>query len=1160
MTRARGDRVQTRYLEDTLTHWKTVVSAAALLLVCGFLHPSAADAQVLYGSIVGNVQDSSGAALPGATVTITSRETNLSRTAVSNETGAYTFTNVQAGTYDVKVSLQGFKESVSTAVPVTVNTVSRVDAHLEIGQLSETVTVQSESQLLQTDKADTHTEIRSETITELPLPQNRNYQSLINLVPGATPAGFQNSEVDTPGRALSANVNGMDKNTNGTKTDGATNVNVWLPHHTMYVAPAETIDTVNVSTSNFDAEQGNAGGAAITVVTKSGTNDFKGSAFAFYNNQNFNARPYFATEKPDASSHIDGATLGGPIARNKLFFFGAWEGQYQRTPAQFFYDVPPDALRAGDFSQAYNADGSLQVIYDPMSGNADGTGRVPFPGNRIPANRISGIAKQIQALYPEPNLAGSATGANVGGQTISRNYVREQNRKFDRNNVDFKVNYNLSSSTQVWGKYSRMGANVNSPQAFLGYSGELVGDTTVNMYTFGNTWTLSPTMVFDATLGISKMNHQSEESDITLGNFGLDTLGIPGMNGGRNFSSDPRYAGMPAFLMGDCWCGFSTIGNFNGWDPVQRDERTYAFASNLTKLKGAHEFRFGYSVNKLQLEHWQPELGYGPRGTMWAATNSTALNGGAQDPNIYNIHAAFLLGLMSYAATSVQNELMTTREWQHNMYGRDRWQVSDKLTLDLGLRYEYYPLMTRANRGIERVVGADDFNSTRNLDQLVVALGGVGGNPTDLGIKVSKSLFAPRLGTVYRLNENNVFRTGYGITYNPLPFSRPLRGYFPLTLASEFFADEPYGWATTLEQGIPDITSPDVSSGLVPLPNSYAMRTPAGDVSRSRIHSWNVSYERRLPWDVGVDVAYVGTAKNGGFTDIDANASDTPGGGQASRPFMQNGIGRSNSLQLWGPWAKSRYHSLQVAINRPFKNGLMLKGAYTLSRAKNEVDEDGWSQLTYSAPSLRNRNYALAGYDRPHMFQMAFVYELPYKVSSAQNKLIAAVLGDWQVNGIYSAVSGTPFTVTASGAQLNMPGNSANSIPNTADLNGDYTIIGEHGDAGFFFDPKSFSQPQGAVLGNTGRNQFRGPGYQNLDFSIFRGFPLGAAGKRVEFRAEFFNLTNTPKWGNPTNDVTSTSFGRTYDVGSRSGIANNGSGGDAGAGERQIRFGLRFQF
>jgi len=1097
------------------------------LLALGCLGASVAQAQVLYGSIVGNVEDSSGAALPGATVTITSKETGLSKTVVTNDVGSYTFTNVLAGVYDVKVSLQGFKESVKADVPVTVNTVSRADAKLEIGALTETVTVESQTSLLQTDKADTHTEIKSAAITQLPLQQNRNYQSLINLVPGATPGVMQNSEVDTPGRALSTNVNGLNRNNNGTKTDGATNVNIWLPHHTMLVSPAETIDTVNVSTSNFDAEQGMAGGAAITVITKSGTNQFKGSAFEFYNNESLNAKPYFSTTKQPSHAHITGATMGGPIMKNKLFFFGGWEGQYQKTLSQQFFDVPPAALRAGDFSQAFNSDGSLQVIYDPTTGNPDGTGRTPFPGNQIP--NIDAIAAKIQALFPTSNLAGNA-GRNVGGANVSRNYVQDANRKFDRNNYDFKVNYNATTQGQIWGKYSHMGASVDSPQAYLGYQPNvLTGDTTVNQYTVGTTWTFSPTMVFDATYGISKMTHESTAGDFGLGNFGLDTLGIPGTNGGANFSNDPRYAGMPAFLT-----GFSTVGNDDGWAPVQRDERTYALTANLTKLHNNHEFRFGYSLNRLRMNHWQPELGYGPRGHWQFASNATALNGG-QTANIYNQYASFLLGLANYAALSVQNELMTTREWQHGLYARDRWQVSNKLTLDLGLRYEYYPLMTRADRGIEQV----------DLSTLNVRLGGVGGNPKDLGIKVSKGLFAPRLGAVYRLNDNTVLRTGYGITYDPLPFSRPLRGFYPLTIAEELNTTNPFQPVTTLDAGVPDIAGPDISSGTIPLPNSYSMRTPANDVSRGRIQSWNVAIERRIKYDISLDVAYVGTHGAGGYADLDINASTTPGCGADCQPFYTK-FGRSNPLNLWGPRTKSNYHSLQVAINRPFKNGILLKGAYTLSRAKNETDDDGWAGLDYNAPSQLSRNYALAGYDRTHVFQMAFVYEVPYKTT--QSKDVAhLILGDWQVNGVFSAYSGTPFTIGADGAQLNMPGNHQ-----TADLTGSYKVLDKHGSAGTYFDTSAFSQPQGVVFGNTGRNEFRGPGAWNLDFSLFRGFPVGKADRRFEFRMEVFNLLNHPNWGNPDTDVNSSTFGQTFSVGT--------GARDAGTGERQIRLGVRFQF
>ena len=1096
-----------------------LIAAIGVLAMAIGLAPATARAQVLYGSIVGTVRDTSGATVPGATVTITNTQTNLERTTVSNETGIYSFTNVLPGTYNVKVSLQGFKEVQRTDVPVEIGNPSRVDVALEVGNLTETVTVASQAQLLQTDKADVHTELKSKEIAELPLAAYRNYQTLINLVPGAMPSSFQNSEVDTPGRSLRTFVNGQNPNNNGTRTDGATNVNVWLPHHNMYVSPAETVESVNVSTDNFDAEQGMAGGAAITVITKSGTNDLSGSAFEFYNNQDLNARPYFQTTKTPSSAHIAGATLGGPVMKNKLFYFGSWEGQYQRSTATAFYDVPPAALRSGDFSQAFNSDGSLQVIYDPLTGNADGTGRTPFPGNIIPANRISGIAQQIQNLYPMPNASGSS-GANVGGASVSRNYTRDQRRTFDRNNYDFKMNWNRSSAQQIWGKYSRMGANVVNLY-HLGYDGGGNGDTTVQQATFGTTWTLSPTTVLDATYGASWMDQEVTGGDFDLGRFGAQTLGIPGTNAGSFGVNDSRYNGMPDFRT-----GFSALGDTDNWAPVFRHERTYNFSTNITKLRGAHEFRAGYSVNLLTLDHWQPELGAGPRGRLDFATNATALNGG-QTGNFYNQYAAMLLGNVYEAQQALQYEEMTGREWQHGFYARDRWNLNEKTTLDLGLRYEYYPLMTRFNRGIETV----------DLDTLDVLLGGVGGNPKDLGIKVSKTLFAPRLGFVYRLNDKTVFRSGYGLTYDPLPFSRPLRGFYPLTINGDFVPVSPFGYATTLDQGIPQVVGPDLSAGRFPLPNVYSMRFPEKDVSRGYIHSWNVAVERQLAYDLSVDVAYVGTAGRNGYADLDINAGQTPGAGVNGQPYYVK-FGRKISLNSWGPRTKTDYHSLQVAINRPFKNGLLLKGAYTLSRAKNMTDEDGWASLSYNAPSVYDRNYALAGYDRTHVFQMAFVYEIPYKTSDDGNKAMHVVFGDWQVNGIFSAFSGTPFTVTASSAQLNMPNNLQ-----TANLTGSYDVIGKKGGSGYYFDPSAFSQPQGAVFGDTGRNQFRGPGQWNLDFSLFRNIPFGGR-RKAEFRAEFFNLTNTPKWGNPSSSITSSTFGQTFSV----------------SGERQIRLGVRFQF
>jgi hypothetical protein len=315
-------------------------ASSRLLSACAVLFAASVavapvHAQILYGSIVGTVTDAQGGHVPGATVTIVSKETNLTRDTVSDSEGNYNLTNVLAGSYDVKVSLTGFRETVRTAVPVSIGQISRVDMALQVGTLSEVVTVQSAAELLQTDKADVSTELKSDAITSMPLNRFRNYQALLNLVPGTSPMAFGNAETDTPARSLATNVNGQANTVNSTRTDGATNMNIWLPNHNMYISPAETVDTVNVSTSSFDAEQGMAGGAAVTVITKSGTNQFRGALFEFYNGDKLNATPYYfgsAATKPGKlplKQNNFGGTIGGPIKRDKVFFFGSFEGRLQ---------------------------------------------------------------------------------------------------------------------------------------------------------------------------------------------------------------------------------------------------------------------------------------------------------------------------------------------------------------------------------------------------------------------------------------------------------------------------------------------------------------------------------------------------------------------------------------------------------------------------------------------------------------------------------------------------------------------------------------------------------------------------------------------------------------------------------------------------------------
>src|SRR5688572_2617000 len=1095
-------------------------------------------AQILYGNIVGVVKDTQGAVMPGAVITIVNRDTNLTRETNADAQGNYSLVNVLPGPYDVKVSLQGFRDYVRSGVPVTIGQTSRVEVTLEIGELTETITVASSTNLLQTDLADVHTELRAGEIEALPLNRFRNYQALMNLVPGTTPMAFGNAETDTPARSLATNVNGQPNTNNSTRTDGATNMNIWLPNHNMYISPAETVDAVNISTSSFDAEQGMAGGAAVTVITKSGTNNFKGSAFEFYNGSELNSKPAFfgvgpAPPKLPLKANTFGGTIGGPVARDRVFFFTSYEG-YKREHSLFtFFSVPDERLRAGDFSQAVNTNGTVQQIYNPFTGAANGADRQQFANNRIPANMIDPIALKIMQLYPLPNVPG------IGAGGLTNNYRREETRTVDRKNFDVKLNFNRNTNHQIWTKCSMMDAVVDDLTNYLGPAPDAEGDggfTRVYQATAGQTWTLSSTMLMDMTFGFGRQDQEVLGPDFQSGNYGLDTLGIPGTN--DQGIGDQRYAGYPRFQMSPAGSGFNDVGNRDGWNPIYRDERTYSLTANVTKLRGSHDFRTGYTLNFLYLDHWQPETG-NPRGHFNFLGNTTALRGG-QTANFYNQYASFMLGLIGTANKSLQNELMTGREWQHALYLRDRWSPSDKLTVDLGLRWEYYPIMHRADgRGIDRVDPAS----------LNVLVAGRGGNDQNNGMKAALDNFAPRLGAIYRLNDKTVLRSGYGITYNAQPWARALRGDndYPVTVASTYQNAEQFAYYAPLAQGIPTLVGPDTSTGRVRLDNAAIVYTPeVGNVDRGMVQTWNVAVERRLPYDISVDAAYVGAKGTGGWAGLDINAPTTLGVGDAGRPYAS--MGRIQPLWSWGQRLRTRYDSMQVALNKPFTRGLLFKGAYTLSKSMNDNDQDGRATLLWNTPSEVYRNWGPAGFDRRHNFQLAFAYQLPWQSTGSYESILNALVQDWQINGMFAAFSGTPFHVIAAGTSLNTPQNQQ-----MANLVGDFTVLGNAAPNGNWFDPAAFAQPTNVGFGNVTRNQFYGPGGKNVDFSLFRSFPVGGS-RRLEARIQVNNLFNWVVLANPQNNITSGTFGQV------TGIAGDAALTNAAYRERQVALGLRFTF
>ncbi len=1121
-----------------------VLWTALCLLTLSLVSVDSAQAQVLYGSVSGNVKDATGGSIPGVEVSITNPATNFTQTAVTNEAGAYLISNVPKGTYTMKVTMSGFREYVNENVVITVGSVTRQDIALEVGGVTETVTVSGAGTLLQTDTSDVKAQVESKEITDLPLNQYRNYQSLLNLVPGATPAEFQNAVTDTPGRALTTNVNGTARNNNNTRIDGAQSVNIWLPHHTAYVPPSETVEVVNVSTNNFDAEQGFAGGAALTVITKSGTNNFRGSAFGYHENSAIGARDFFnyldtdgdgKADNPSGKRTITGFTFGGPIKKDKLFFFGGWEGTFQRLARTDTVTVATAAQRAGDFSAFLpGADPSVPdaIIFDPRTGNPDGTGRTPFTNNVIPANLLSAPSQELQALVPLPNLPG-----------VTNNFEASGVEALNRHNIDVKTDYYWTDNYRLWGKFSFMDAKVDKTPIFgaagggaIGGGGDGQGLTDVKVYGVGHTWTISPTLLMDGNFGVNDMDQQVLTADINSGNFGQDVLGIPGTNStpeqeracivdGLN-----RCAGVPRFGIG----GYAALGQVDGWSPLFRNENSYTFTNNFSWTKGHHESRFGYDMVRHDLIHWQPEIGPGPRGNFEFPIEMTGSKGSGVSPSDANGYAAFLLGFPSSVGKSLQWELMTANEWQHAVYYRDRFQFTPNLTITAGLRYEYYPLVTRDGRQMEYL----------DLSSFNVILAN--------NIKVSKKFFAPRVGFAYRLSDNDVIRSGYGITYDPLPFARPLRGFFPLTIAGTFEGNDPAVPFRTLDQGIPIFVGPETSPGaVIPLPPFAEMRTmPADKIHRGYIQSWNLIYERKLPGDVVTSIGYVGTQTTRELADNLINWAP-PGGGTTGRQLYPRS---TTTIRFWDGWLSANYHSLQVAVNRRFTRGLFLKGAYTYSRAINMTDDDGWSELMWNDPAIINRNRAQAGYNRPHVFQLATIYDLPFGRGPDQTWVNKIIRG-WQVNGIFSASQNRPFTVVSADTI-----NARHNAQTADQVKPDVVNLGGIRDTPYY-DPTAFA-PVSRVpgtnctnldcYGSSGRNILRGPTWVNLDFSLFRNFPITEQAG-VEFRAEFFNLTNTPHFDNPSDADTNMTSANSSDFMKITSTNDN-------APERIIRFGLRLAF
>ncbi|MBI3681676.1 MAG: TonB-dependent receptor [Acidobacteria bacterium] len=1098
------------------------------LLLSVFMTSGVASAQVLYGSLVGNVADPSGAAVPGVTVTVTQTQTGQQRSAQTNEVGGYNLVAVPSGTYIIEFSKTGFAGVKKEGVEVTINNVTRVDQTMQIGTVSESVQVSAQAAVLQTDRAEVRREIQTQNLVNLPVPPGRNYQQLLLTVPGFSPPQNAGSFIANPSRALVYNVNGTSSMGNGIRVDGTATNGVWLPWYAAHVPSLESIETVNVVTNSFDAEQGLAGGSAINVQIKSGSNAFHGSAFEFHNNQHTQANRFFnpLNQKPKAIFNQFGGTAGGPIKRDKLFYFVSYEAGLDRKVADSFGTVPTSEIRAGNMAA------SPTPIYDPSTGVLDGSGRTPFPNNQVPASRFEPIIQKLVQLTPLPNLSG-----------LTNNFYRNWPETFDRHTIDSKVNWNVNSRFNMYGRLSTLRYE-NITDLLLGDLGGSRKYASGHTYstTLAGTYTVSPNLIIDANFGWNLLDTQALQNRIDE-KLGLEFLGIPGTNGPRRVQG-----GWPEFSV----TNYTTLGSSGGVTPIIWHDPAWQYTANVNWLKGAHNIRFGFDASRQHMNHVTHELvgaSGAPMGGFSFTGGPTTLRGGPV-ANQFHSYAAFVMGL----AAGVNKILMlpdavTTRAWLESFYIRDQWQASRKLTLSFGTRWEYLPIPTRADRGIESY----DWRTNK------MKICGLGNTPRDCGVEVSQRLFAPRVGIAYRATNTFVIRTGYGITIDPYSLARPMRTNYPLVIGLNITGPNTFQPGGRVRDGIPAIPTPDLSSGSIDIPNFVVAFSLPDRFPRGYVQSWNFTLQKQLRWGFTAQAGYVATRQIRQIGYVEMNVGK-PGLGQTGQPLFRQ-FGRPASTQITAPTGATNYNAMQATVERRFAAGYQLEASYTWSKSRGLCCNDRSDlQLGINDPEYNRLNRSVNGFDRPHNLVVTSIAELPFGKGKrwAHSGPIPWIAGGWRINGIFSAFSGLPFSVLSSATPLNAPFNTQRADLMKPDVN----KLGGVGRGQSYFDPFAFAAVTQARYGTAGFNLLRGPGLINVDLGIARDFSITEKWK-LQFRAEAFNAANTPHFGNPGNNVSNLQLnpdGSIRNLGGYTEITSVRTNAREGVDERVVRFGFRLSF
>lgn len=1084
-----------------LEAWMRVVKylvGIACLALC-LVEATRGWSQAVTATLVGTVADRTGAVVPNASVTLTDQGTGATTTQQTNASGNYEFTFISPGTYSVSVSAKGFKMEMLNNIDVVVNTTRRVDVTLQLGSATEVVTVTGQPPMLQTDRADVTAQIEAQQVQDLPVGSERNFQSLESLVPGVSRPIYDHSSFFDAQNSQSFQVNGQSELSNNLQFEGIDD-NERTGLLQVYVPPAAAIQTVDVETSNYAPEFGRSAGAVTNVTLKSGTNKFAGSVYEYNQVSALAARGYFnrTGAKPRTVNNYYGATFGGPIIKNRTFFFGDFL-RYSNHDSQFnLISVPTAAFRAGDLSAGPTA------IYDPSTGNPDGTGRTQFSyngqANVIPPSRLAAIPQKLLALVPLPNVPGAG---------FTNNYQDNTGFSNDVNSFDVKINQNLAGQDTLIGRFSWQRSNTFQQPIFGNAGGPIsgafegTGVNTVWTPAIEYTRVFSPTLIAEFRGGIDHYRNVATEAD--YGTSASTDIGVPGVN------LDPFTSG----LVGIDIAGFSSpLVGYSPSLPWTRAETNIDLVNNWTKILGNHSLKAGFEARRVRDDLRQGQT-FSPRGIFRYRDGQTGLNQKGNKTSFANDFASFLVDVPSEVGRDVNVNYASWRQTLYFAFVQDSWVATKSLTITYGLRWEFYPPATPERKG-----GFSQYDPSTNTLQVA----GYGSVPMNLGLQVNKADFEPRVGFAWRATPQTVVRAGYGISHTPFQDNNyaynypvrqnnafePLSSYTPALL--------PNGSPSTLSAGFPaPILAQIPSTGILPAAKNVSYVSVNKDYRDPYVESYNLTVERQIGSWVA-DLGYVGNQGREIPGNYNLNAGFVAGAGVKGEPYY-NLYGTSATIELLPKGTSSNYNSLQAQLKHRFSKGFQFQSAFTWQKAMG-YNSSGGGLAGFNFYLDPHRDYSVLGFNREFTLANSFDYKLPFGKGErfVQSGPMSWIIGGWQVSGINFIQSGTPLFFTASGSQLNAPGTTqvANQVAPFRRLKG----IGSQP----WFDTTAFQQPSGPALGNMGKNVYSGPGSVTFDGTLMRSFPVYEQ-TVLQLRVDAFNAFNHPTFNNPNTDLTNSAFG-----------------------------------